>query len=176
VTDVACTMAGDRSRYGLCMSALGASALAVAALLPWYRVGSVVHAGLGQARPSALTSFSEHQALPDMKAFLLVLAVLAMLDALLPLVRAGAPVPGGAGGSVALLGAVAAACALYRILDPPAPSADAISLTLLEGPWLALLAALTMMLGGMWPRRVPGGQLAPELQVHRVWPGVPREG
>jgi hypothetical protein len=143
------------------MSALGAGALVASVFLPWYRVSSIVHAGVGQASSSSLTRITEHQALPYMKGFLLVLAALAILDALLPLVRAAAPVPGGAGGSVALLGAAAAACALYRILDPPGLTGDAVSLTLLEGPWLTLLAALTMMLGGMWPQSVVG---APKLE------------
>ena len=124
---------------------------------------------------SSLTRITEHQALPYMKAFLLIVAGLAMLDALLPLVRA-APVPGGAGGSVALLGAVAAACALYRILDPPGLSGDAVSLTLLEGPWLTLLAALTMLLGGMWPRSVVGAPGVSEVRVQRFGHGVPGGG
>jgi hypothetical protein len=154
------------------MSALGASALAVAVFLPWYRVSSVMHASLAQPAARSLTRISEQQALPVMKVFLLILAGLALLDALLPLVRGGAPIPGGAGGSVALLGAVAAACALYRILDPPALTGDAVSLSLLEGPWLALLAALTMMLGGMWPRHVGSAHATADARVHGVWPGV----
>jgi hypothetical protein len=170
------TMAADRSRYGLSMSALGASALVASVFLPWYRVGSIVHAGVGRSNASSLARITEHQALPYMKGILLVLAGLAMLDALLPLVRAGAPVPGGAGGSVALLGAVATACALYRIVDPPALTGNAVSLTLLEGPWLALLAALTMMVGGMWPRRVLGAPSTADVRVHGFWSGVPGGG
>jgi type III secretory pathway component EscS len=164
---------GDRSRYGLAMSALGASALVASVFLPWYRVSSIVGTGVG--RSSSLTRITEHQTLPYMKGFLLVVAGLAMLDALLPLVRAAAPVPGGAGGSVALLGVAAAACVLYRILDPPALGAGvgAGSVTLLEGPWLTLLAALTMMLGGMWPRSVIGAPVKAELRAQGVWPGVP---
>jgi hypothetical protein len=169
-------MAAARSRYGLAMSALGAGALVASVFLPWYRVSSIVHAGFGQASSSSLTRITEHQTLPYMKGFRLALAALAMLDALLPLVRPGAPVPGGAGGSVALLGAVAAACALYRILDPPGLTAGAVSLTLLEGPWLTLLAALTMMLGGMWPRRLLDAPAASEVRVQGFWPGVPGGG
>ncbi|MCW3017971.1 MAG: hypothetical protein JWN10_279 [Solirubrobacterales bacterium] len=168
-------MAGDRSRYGLAMSALGATALVASVFLPWYRVSSIAHAGVGRASSSSLTRIAEHQALPYMKALLLIVAGLALLDALLPLVRPAAPLPGGAGGSVALLGAVAASCALYRILDPPALSGGAVSLTLLEGPWLTLLAALTMMLGGMWPRSVVGAPAASEARL-RFWPGVPGGG
>jgi hypothetical protein len=154
------------------MSALGAVGLAVAVFLPWYRISTSVHAGLGAAPGHALTIISTQPALADMKIFLLVVAGLAMLDALLPLLlRTGAPVPGGAGGSVVLLGLVAAACALYRIVDPPALSAGEVSLSLLEGPWLALMAALTMVLGGTWPRRV--GAVAPaEVSVRGAWRGV----
>jgi hypothetical protein len=154
------------------MSALGAGTLAVAVFLPWYRVSSIVHASFAQPAARSLMRLSEQQALPYMKTFLLILAGLALLDALLPLVRAGAPIPGGAGGSVALLGAVAAACALYRILDPPALTAETVSLSLLEGPWLALLAALTMMLGGMWPRRVESAAAMSDVRAHGAWPGV----
>jgi hypothetical protein len=167
-------MAGDRSRYGLSMSALGASALVVSVFLPWYRVSSIVNAGVG--RSSSVIRITEHHALPYMQGFLLVIAGLAMLDALLPLVRAAAPVPGGAGGSVALLGVVAAACALYRILDPPGLSGGAVSLTLLEGPWLTLLAGLTMMLGGIWPRSGVGAPAAAEVRAHGVSPGISGRG
>jgi hypothetical protein len=147
-------MAGDRSRYGLSMSALGAVALAFAAFVPWYRVSAVVHASVRSAAPRSLTVIGSHQALPAMQVFLLVLVGLAMLDAVLPLLRTGGPIPGGAGGSVALLGALAASCALYRILDPPALGANTVAVSVLAGPWLALMASLLMMLGGMWPRQV----------------------
>lgn len=153
------------------MSALGAAALAFAAFLPWYRVSTVVHAGVGSAAPRSLTLISSHQALPDMQAFLLVLVGLAMLDAMLPLLRTSDPIPGGAGGSVALLGALAAACALYRIVDPPALGGGTVAVSLLAGPWLALMSSLLMMLGGMWPRHV-GSQGPAETRVRGVWPGV----
>jgi|SRR5580692_5179510 hypothetical protein len=162
-------MAGDRSRYGLSMSALGAAGLAFAVFLPWYRVSAIERASTGSPLQHALTTISAHHALPYMKVFLLVLVGLALLDAMLPLLRTGGPIPGGAGGSVALLGAIAAACALYRIVDPPALGGNAVSL--LEGPWLALLASLVMMLGGMWPRRV-GSVESADTRMLGVWPGV----
>ena len=63
-------------------------------------------------------SLSAHQVLHYMSIVLLVLAALALLDALFPLVRTDA-VPEGAGGALALLGAVAAACVLYRMVERP---------------------------------------------------------
>jgi hypothetical protein len=155
------------------MSALGAVGLAVAVFLPWYRISASAHVGVGASPVHALTIISTQPALADMKIFLLAIAGLAMLDALLPLLRTGAPVPGGAGGSVVLLGLVAAACALCRIVDPPALSGGEVALSLLEGPWLALMAALAMVLGGTWPRRV-GSAVAPaDARLHGAWPGVP---
>jgi hypothetical protein len=141
------------------MSALGAVALAFAAFVPWYRVSSLVHASGSSGAPRSLALISSHHALPAMQALLLVLVGLAMLDAMLPLLRTSGPIPGGAGGSVALLGAVAAACALYRIVDPPALGGETVVVSLLVGPWLALLSSLLMMLGGMWPRH--GGSVEP---------------
>jgi hypothetical protein len=162
-------MTGERSRYGLSMSALGAAGLAFAAFLPWYRVSSIVRASTGSSVQRALSTISAYHALPYMKAFLLVLVGLALLDAMLPLLRTSGPLPGGAGGSVALPGAMAAACALYRIVDPPVLDGNAVSL--LVGPWLALLASLVMMLGGIWPRRVGSGETA-DTRMLGVWPGV----
>lgn len=140
-------MPGDRSRYGLFVSALGAVVLAVSVFLPWYGLSIV----------------------------LLALAALAMLDALLALARHGAPVPGGAGSSVVLLGAVAAVCAIYRMIELPA-AAGLLALSSREGAWLALLGALTMVLGGMWPRRVHSaaapGAPAPDAPAPDAWPGI----
>jgi hypothetical protein len=154
------------------MSALGAVVLAVAAFLPWYRVSSTVHVARAHSLAArALTVSSSHQALPDMQILLLVLVGLAMLDTLLPLVRTHGPVPGGAGGSVALLGTVAALCALYRIVDPPGLSGDDVALTLLAAPWLALLGSLAMLLGGVWPARVGSGTRS-EARMRGAWPGV----
>lgn len=153
------------------MSALGAVGLVVAVFLPWYRATATVHPGFGSAAGHTLTVITTESALADMKILLLVLAGLALLDAMLPLLRGGAPVPGGAGGSVVLLGIVAAGCAVYRIVDPPALTGSDVALSLLEGPWLALMASLAMVLGGTWPRRV--GSLAPsEVQVHAAWRGL----
>jgi len=154
VTDVACKMVGPRSRYGLFVSAVGAVVLAVSVFLPWYAVGFAGHASVGALAGERLTTLSGFHTLANLRFVFLVLAGLAMLDALLPLARAGGPVPGGAGGSVVLLGTVAAACVLFRMLDLPTPAGELLAPSLREGAWLALLGAVTMVLGGMWPRCV----------------------
>lgn len=140
-------MVGDRSRYGLLVSALGAIVLAVSVFLPWYGVSFVGH--------HRLATLTAQDALGGLHVLLLVLAGLALLDALFPLARAASAVPDGAGGSVVLMGALAAACVLYRMVDPATPAGELVSLSLREGAWLALLGSLTMVAGGLWPRRVP---------------------
>jgi hypothetical protein len=196
VTDAACTMAGDRSRYGLLVSALGAIVLAVSVFLPWYGVSftasgiafaqqlgdqvaaqfgnasmSGVHASLGAMAGQQFTAVSAHQVLRDLNVILLVLAGLAILDALLPLARTGAPPPGGAGGAVVLLGAVAAVLVLYRMVVPPTPAGNLLALSLREGAWLALLGSVAMVLGGMWPR-CAFVAAAPDARVPDAWAGL----
>jgi len=152
-------MVGDRSRYGLAVSALGAIVLSVSVFLPWYAVSLAPQAAADASRRLVPLSYqrlelvSGQHALNDLSVVLLVLAGLAILDALVPLARAHAPLPGGAGGSVLLLGAVASACVLYRMIDPPAAVGGQLLVhSLREGAWLGLLGALAIVLGGMWPR------------------------
>ena len=182
-------MVGNRSRYGLAVSALGAIVLAVSVFLPWYGVSftaagiaSAQHFGeqvvaqygnaslqsllgsahqqLGSLAGQQFTALSAHQVLHDMNIFLLVLAGLAMLDAILPLARSDGSMPAGAGGSVVILGSVAALCVIYRMVDPPTPSGNLLALSLREGSWLALLGSLAMVLGGLWPRAVSSSSSA----------------
>jgi hypothetical protein len=145
-------MAGNRSRYGLMMSAFGAIVLIVSVFLPWYEVAAHASGGAGAGHRLALVT--AHRALREVNVVLIVLGALAILDALVPLARADGPLPGGAGGAVVLLGAIAAAFVLYRMLAPPALSSGVTELSLREGAWLALLGSLAVVLGGMWPRSI----------------------
>ncbi len=177
-------MATDRSRYGLLVSALGAIILAISVFLPWYAI-SLTPAGAGllaqagdqfaaQFGNAALQSYvgslhgtfaalggqqigteTAHQALSDLSIVLLVLAGLAMLDALFPLARAATAVPAGAGGAVVVLGMIAVLCVLYRMVLPPTPGGEFFALSLREGAWLALLGSLMMIVGAVWPRALP---------------------
>src|SRR6478735_629050 len=103
-------MDADRSRYGLLVSALGATTMAVAVFLPWYGVTRAGGSGRGDATLSTLSAIDM---VDKLSIGLLVLASLALLDALLPLVR-HARVPAGAGASLGLLGGIAGACVAYR--------------------------------------------------------------
>ena len=111
-------MTSERSRYGLFVSALGAIVLIVSVFLPWY-AGELLAAGAGLAAHH-VGQLTGEQALNDMSVILLVLAGLALLDALFPIARAAAVVPDGAGGAVVLLGLLASACVVYRMVEPPA--------------------------------------------------------
>jgi hypothetical protein len=192
-------MAGDRSRYGLLVSAFGAILLAVSVFLPWYGVsftaGGVafaqhlgeqvisqygnaalqgylapLHANLASLTGEQFTALSAHQALKDMNIVLLVLSGLAILDALFPLVRLSS-LPDGAGASLVLLGSVASGCVIFRMIDPPTPAGGLLSLSLREGAWLALLGSLAMLGGGLWPRRAAPAPTS-EARVQGMWSGL----
>jgi hypothetical protein len=192
-------MAGDRSRYGLLVAALGAVLLAVSVFLPWYGVSftasgiafaqqigdqvvnhfgnaslqqylSPLHAGLSSLVGQQFAAVSADQVFKYMNIVLLVLAGLALLDALLPLARAGS-VPDGAGASLVLLGGVASVCVAFRMIVPPVPDGGLIALSLREGSWLALLGSLSVLVGGLWPR-VPRAVAASESRVEGAWSGL----
>ena len=189
------TMAGDRPRYGPLVSALGAIVLAVSVFLPWYgvsftahgiafaqQVGSQVASQFGNATLQSymaglhtslaglagheFTALSAHQALKDLNVVLLILAGLGCVLALLAL--AGSQSPEANRGPLALLGAIAAACVLYRILDPPTPPGELLALSLREGAWLALLGALAIVGGALWPRRAASAGLS-DAKVENAW-------
>jgi len=174
-------MNGSRPRYGLAVSALGAVVLAVAVFLPWYgisftahglalaqRVGDQVVAQYGNAALQAqlasfhtdlgglvgreLGSISAHQALSTLNVVLLLLAGLAGAVALLGLAGPAAASSDANRVPLAVLGALAAACVLYRIVDPPTAAGEALALSTREGAWLALLGALAIVAGAILPR------------------------
>jgi hypothetical protein len=111
-------MVGDRPRYGLLISALGAILLAVSVFLPWYGVSFTAtglayaqqigdqaaaqfgnatlqsylgefHANLASLAGHQFTALSAHQALKDLNVVLLLLAGVAIVIALLALAGAG---------------------------------------------------------------------------------------
>jgi hypothetical protein len=174
-------MAGERSRYGLVVSALGAVVLIVSLFLPWYglsftptgiafaqqtgerfltqfgnaaaqaQLGSL-HANLAGLAGQQFVSVDAHQAFKSLSIVIIALAGIALLDALFPLARAAGAIPDGAGRSVVLLGIVCGALVAFRMIDRPSPAGSLIALSLREGAWLALLGSLTMVIGGLWPR------------------------
>jgi hypothetical protein len=190
----------ERSRYGLLISAFGAILLAVSVFLPWYGLSFTAtgiafvqqvsdqiasqfgnatlqgylgaeHASLSALAGHQFAAVSAHEALKNLNVVLLVLAGLAMLDALIPLARASSTVTDGGGAAVVLLGAIAAACVLYRVVHPPAPAGGLLTLSLREGAWLALLGSVAMIVGGLWPRR-PASSSASDLTLESAWSGL----
>jgi hypothetical protein len=190
-------MPGERSRYGLFVSVVGAILLAISVFLPWYDVSltsagtaalsslgdqfaaqfgnaalqsyvSGLHGTIAQLAGQQLGAVSAHQVLKDLNVILLILAGLALLDSLLALARAGTAAPQGAGGAVVLLGVVASVCVAYRMAVPPTPAGNLIALSLREGAWLALLGSLMLIVGGLWPRVLSTVQAGEERGVD-VW-------
>jgi len=173
-------MAGERPRYGQVVSALGAIGLAISVFLPWYgvsftssgvafaqRVGSQVASQYGNAtlqsymaslhtRLSGLAghefvSLSAHQALKTLNVVLLIAAGIGCAVALLALAASASADANR--GALALVGSVAAVCVLYRMIEPPSPSGQLFALSLREGAWLALLGAVAMVVGALWPAK-----------------------
>lgn len=174
-------MVGSRSRYGLLVSAVGALALGASLLVPWYRVALAsahVTAAGGSPASRAAVAIDAFHALPAMSVILLVLCGLALVDVTAPVVRTRGPLPGGAGGSVVLLGLIAAGWTLYRMLALPTLGGGAEAVSLQDGAWLALAGSLAMVVGGMWPRYLPAGasifddDASPEGEHRPIQPGT----
>ncbi len=176
-------MADQRPRYGPALATFGAIVLAISVFLPWYGLSfttngiafaqqagdqvaaqygnatlqsymSTVHANLSGLAGHQFLALSAHQVLHDLNVVLLVAAGFALLIGLLALA-------GGSSGSfevnrgaLALIGAVATVCVLYRIVDPPVVEDDLLAVSLREGAWLALLGSLAIVAGALWPRRL----------------------
>jgi hypothetical protein len=193
-------MAGDRPRYGLLISALGAIVLAVSVFLPWYGISFTAaglafaqqvgdqaaaqygnatlqsylgefHANLSSLAGHQFTALSAHQALKDLNVVLLLIAGVAIVIALLALAGAGfssVSAPDGHRGPLMLLGIVAGACVLFRVVDPPAPAGGFLALSLREGAWLALLGSGAMIVGALWPER-SGTSERSDAKLESVW-------
>jgi hypothetical protein len=191
------TMASGRSPYGFLASALGAIVLGLGVFLPWYSVGITtqgvaavesrdnqvvaqfgnaalqqqvngLHAELSSVAGSQIGSISAHQAFTRIGPLLLILAALGILIALNSLARERPSELDASGRWVALLGAVALACVLYRMFARPVGEEPFLTLSLREGAWLALLGSVAMIAGGLWPPRAAGVEAASE-QLDDVW-------
>jgi hypothetical protein len=193
-------MTGDRPLYGPLLCTLGAGLLALAVFLPWYglsvtpegltyvqQVGTefaqqfgnprlqgeigLLHSGLNELAGHQLAAVSAHDALKKISVVLLIIAGVGILLAQLSLILPDAPSSESYGGLIALLGALAAVCTLYRIIHPPLPDNGLVALSMREGAWLALLGSLGMVVGGLLPRRL-GARTANEGSVESVWSGL----
>jgi hypothetical protein len=195
-------MGDSRASYRLVVAALGAVLLAVAVFLPWYGVSftahgvtfiqqagdqaaaqygnatlnsylGTFHAGLAGLAGHEFVAISAHQALKQINVVLLIVAGLGVVIALFGL--AGPPSGAEANrGPLALLGALAAALVLFRILVRPSAGGGAeglLALSVREGAWLALLGALAMIGGALWPDRHPAAEPS-QAEIESVWLGL----
>jgi hypothetical protein len=195
-------MGDSRAGYRLVVAALGAVLLAVAVFLPWYGVSFTTHgiAFVQQAGDQAAAQYgnaslksylgtfhasvaglaghqflalSAHQALKQIDVVLLIVAGLGVVIALVGLAGPASSAEANRG-PLALLGALAAALVLFRMLVLPSPAGDAqglLALSLREGAWLALLAALAMIGGAAWPRPREGAEPS-QAELESVWSGL----
>jgi hypothetical protein len=192
-------MGDSRAGYRLVVAALGAVLLAAAVFLPWYGVSFTTHgiAFVQQAGDQAAAQYgnaslksylgtfhasvaglaghqflalSAHQALKQIDVVLLIVAGLGVVIALVGLAGPASSAEANRGPLV-LLGALAAALVLFRMIVLPSPAGDAqglLALSLREGAWLALLAALAMIAGAAWPRRREAAEPS-QAELESVW-------
>lgn len=190
-------IARDRSPYGFLACALGAVVLGLAVFLPWYGIGITaqgvaavesrdnqvvahfgnaalqqqlggLHAQLSSIAGRQIASLSAYQAFSRIGPLLLIVAGLGILIALISVAREQPSEFDASGGWVALLGAIALVCVLYRMLARLAGEESFLTLSLREGAWLALLGAVAMIAGGLWPRRMRSDRASSE-QLEDVW-------
>jgi hypothetical protein len=192
-------MAADRSPIGWLTSALGAIVLVVSVFLPWYAVSFTaqgiafmqrlqseqvqrfgnatlqselgsLHLRLNALAGQQLGTITANQAFSKISVVLLVIGGLGILIALLPLARQSSSDFDGTGPWLALLGAIAAVCVLYRMGVRPTGSED-LSLSLRGGAWLALIGSLAMVAGGLWPRRLRAKHTS-DAALEDAWSGL----
>jgi hypothetical protein len=192
------TSGESRSTYGLLVSALGAILLAVSVFLPWYGVSFTargiataqqvseqvgaqfgnaalqsqlgsLHASLGALVGHEFVSLSAHQVLSTLNVVLLILAGLGILIALLALAGPAAASSDANRVPLALLGLLGVACVLFRIVDPPSPAGELVSLSLREGAWLALIGCCAMAAGALWPARRAPSAGADSVAASNIW-------
>ena len=193
-------MPGERPRHGLMLSVGGAVLLAVSVFLPWYAVSITadgiafiqragtqfaaqfgnaqlqglvagLHAGFSALAGRELGTVSAHQAFANISVVLLIVASGGLLLGLSALAR---PLPvssSSQGELIALLGALALACVLYRVLRLPNPDASFVKFSLREGAWGSLLGSLAMVVGGLSTRRLVS-RSASEVTLQDAWSGL----
>jgi hypothetical protein len=130
-----------------------------------------LHANLSSLAGHQFIALSAHQALKDVNVVLLILAGLSIVIALLALAGAGfssASAPDGHRGPLALLGILATICVLFRMVDPPAPAGEFLTLSLREGAWLALVGSAAILGGALWPERF-GARRRSEAKRGSTW-------
>ena len=114
----------------------------------------LLHSSLSGLAGHQLGALSARQALTHISVVLLIAAGIGILVAQISVFVPQVGSSEGHGGQLALLGALAAACVLYRIIHPPVPDNSFVAVSLREGSWLALVGSLAMVCGGLWPRRL----------------------
>jgi hypothetical protein len=190
----------DRAPLGLLIAVLGAAVLAISVFQPWYGVSIVASGGATarqelavvahdygnpaiETRPNGarvgslagrqLATVSAHQTMKHVSLILLGLAGIALLASVLRLADMRGALRA-SGSQVALLGGLAAGVVVFRMVRPPDPAVNlvSLSLSLTWGIWLALLSAALVVAGGLiagsartdWRRRPKVGPGPPPLR------------
>jgi hypothetical protein len=163
-------------RIGLAVTAAGGALTAFAVYQPWYGVG-FTQAGVGAAEQQiaalpvlapyaqqfgdaattlvghSVVGLSAHEALHQINVVLLLIAGVAILAALVGLASAAPQLSGELGQLVTALGIVGVILVAFRMIIPPNPMPDFITISLRPGAFLALAGCAAIAGGSLWARR-----------------------
>ncbi len=160
----------------MAISAGGGVVTAFSVYQPWYGIGitgagaraaqqtisslpgfSQFAAGVGAAASasvgSSLESVSAHDALAQINVVLLIIAAAVILVSIVGLAGANPEFPGQSAGPVAALGLIGALLTIYRMVDPPNPMPEFLTITLRFGAYTTLLGCGAIVGGALWPAR-----------------------
>lgn len=175
----------QRTRIGLAVSAVGGIVTAISVYQPWYGIG-ITQAGVGAAEQQisslpglspwaaqfgaaassavghTVVSVSAHQSLHQINVVLLIIAAATILVAIAGLAGAHPQFPGQSAGPVAALGLIGALLTIFRMVDPPNPMPEFLTLSLRIGAYTTLLGCGAIIAGALWPGAGRGAAAAPE--------------
>lgn len=177
-------MDSQRTRTGLAVSAGGGIVTAISVYQPWYGIG-ITGAGMrfaeqqisslpglstfagrfdavaGAAVGRSVASVSAHQALQQISVVLLIIAAAAIVVSIVGLAGANPAFPGQSAGPLAALGLIGALLTIYRMVDPPNPVPEFLTLTLRFGAYTTLLGCAAIVAGALWAARAGTAERKP---------------
>jgi hypothetical protein len=171
-------------RIGQAVTAVGGILTAISVYQPWYGLGftsaavgaaelqirsipglAPYAAGVGaQASTFAghsVVGLSAHQVLHHISVVLLVIGAVAILAGLAGLVSTRVVLPVAAGQLLAALGFIGLLLTVYRMVSPPNPEPELITLTLKIGSVMSLIGCAAIMAGAVWPAHAAAASEAP---------------
>jgi hypothetical protein len=169
----------------LAVTAAGGILTAISVYQPWYGIGFTPAAlsfaqqqlsalpglaPLGQRLNAAAPAFnghpvadlSAHQSLHVISVLLLVIAGVAIAASLVALAGARPQLPSDSGGLLTAIGVLGGALAVFRMIVPPNPAPELITMSLRPGALMSLAGCAAIAGGSWWAGRTPAAAAPPQ--------------